>query len=485
MQRVSFMCVSTPVPPRRWAFLIGIFLGIALTQTVIPQEKGKLGGETTLMLTRSARMDRGVFSRPAANLSLTRRGDFFAGNSFFQGVWVKAPASTKARDGLGPLFNTMSCQSCHVRDGRGRPPEKGDEMLSMLLRISVPTPANPSPEERKLLRTQGVIGDPVYGTQIQNRALANLKPEATVKIKWEETPGEFPDGEKYRLRRPVYQIEQPGYGAFHEQLQVSPRVAPSLIGIGLLDTISTENLRRNLDPEDQNGDGISGRFNQVWDVRKQKIVPGRFGWKAEQPNVRQQVASAFHGDIGITSSLFPGKTLTEKQAEMIQSPHGGDPEVSDEILELVTFYSKTLAVPSQRSYQSKVIQEGKKLFFDANCQACHHAEWVTGEDASFPELSKQKIYPYTDLLLHDMGAGLADRRPSFDATGREWRTPPLWGIGLVFRVNRHTLYLHDGRARNLQEAILWHGGEAESSKQKFVQLSREQRRKLLSFLKSL
>ena len=449
------------------------------------QDSAKLGGDTTLVLTRSSRLDRGVFSRPARNLSLTRQGDFFAGNSFFQGAWVTAPSSTTARDGLGPLFNTMSCQSCHVRDGRGRPPENDDPMLSMLVRISVSPATDPGKEEKRFLLRHGVIPEPTYGSQIQNRAIKDVKPEAKVLIKWKEIEGAFADGEKYRLREPNYQIGQLNYGPIHEQTLLSPRVAPSLIGVGLLDAVSIESLKALADPEDKNGDGISGRLNQVWDVSKQKTVAGRFGWKAEQPTARQQVAAAFHGDIGITTTLYPHNPLTKAQQKLIKVPDGGSPELSDEILDLVTFYCKTLAVPSQRNHDSKAVLHGKELFYRANCHTCHVPKLVTGNDPKFPELSNQTIHPFTDLLLHDMGEGLADHRPAFEANGREWRTPPLWGIGLVFRVNRHTYFLHDGRARNVEEAILWHGGEAENSKTHYLKMSKQERRELLIFLKSL
>lgn len=438
------------------------------------------GGDTTYVIPRAQMADRGAFSRPAENLSLTRKGDHFAGNSFFQNAWVTAPASTKARDGLGPLFNTMSCQSCHIKDGRGRPPEDDEEILSMLIRISVEGGEDHDAKERL-----GVYPDPVYGTQIQNHGIAHVKPEASVLVKWKEIEGTFPDGSVYQLRSPEIEFTYLGYGKLSDNLLVSPRVTPALIGVGLLDTIPDATLEQLSDPFDKNDDGISGRLNQVWSAELGKVTNGRFGWKAEQPTIRQQVAAAFAGDIGVTSSLFPGDTLSAIQREMIDAPDGGTPEVSDEILDLVAFYCKTLAVPARRSHDQETIVKGEALFREANCIACHVEALTTGIDIDFPELSKQVIHPYTDLLLHDMGEGLADNRPSFEASGQEWRTPPLWGIGLVYRVNRHTLFLHDGRARNMEEAILWHGGEAETSRDAYMNLSAEERRMLLAFLKSL
>ncbi|MEM9379998.1 MAG: di-heme oxidoredictase family protein, partial [Planctomycetota bacterium] len=418
---------------------------------------------------------------PASNLSLVRQGDHFAGNSFFQNAWVTAPASTAARDGLGPLFNTMSCQSCHIKDGRGKTPDAGKPMLSVLVRMSVPAAADGSDEEH--VRRHGVVPHPVYGDQIQPRAVAGVAPEAIPTIEWTEEKGAYPDGTRYTLRRPRVVLGDLAYGELGDDAQISTRVAPALVGIGLLDTIAEEDLLRLADPDDE--DGISGRPNTVWDIAADAPAIGRFGWKGEQPSVRQQVAAAFAGDIGITSSLFQADSLSPAQREAIDAPNGGTPEVSDKILYLVTFYSKTLAVPARRGHDDAFVREGQQLFHEVGCASCHVPRFVTGDDPEFPELSGQTIYPYTDLLLHDMGEGLADDRPVFDATGSEWRTPPLWGIGLVFNVNRHTELLHDGRARNAEEAILWHGGEAEASRDAFKELSKEERRKLLAFLKSL
>ena len=448
-----------------------------LPAALAPAQDAMSGGETTVVIPRAQMADRSAFSLPAQNLSLTRRGSFFAGNSFFQNAWVTAPASVKARDGLGPLFNTMSCQSCHIKDGRGRPPRDGEQMISMLVRISVPGDAGDARD--------GVRPDPMYGDQVQNRAIHGHRAEATVELAWTESTGSYADGGKYRLRRPTVHLTDAAYGAFAGDVLTSPRVAPALVGAGLLDTIPTTTLRGLADPEDADGDGISGRVNMVWDVAAGALAVGRFGWKCEQPNIRQQAAAAFAGDIGITSSLFPAGNLTTAQRAVVDAPNGGDPEVSDEILDLVTFYCKTLAVPARRGHDSAAVMAGEALFRQANCHACHVQTLRTGDDPSFPELSSQTIHPYSDLLLHDMGEGLADGRPVFEATGREWRTAPLWGIGLVYLVNRHTNFLHDGRARNLEEAILWHGGEAEASKQAFVAMSRADRRSLLVFLKSL
>jgi CxxC motif-containing protein (DUF1111 family) len=441
------------------------------------------GGGTSIVVSKFQADSRGLFSLPAPNLSLSRRDNFFIGDSFFRGAWVTAPATTAARDGLGPLFNTNSCQTCHIKDGRGHPPDAGEEMISTLVRISVPDPEGARTEDR--IRSGGITPHPVYGDQIQNRAVLGYAPEASVTFIWEEIPGRFPDGRTYSLRRSRLVVKDPGYGKFGDSTRYSARVAQTMIGVGLLDTIRAADLEALADPDDRDGDGISGRLNRVWDVVKGEVAPGRFGWKAEQPTVRQQVAAAFFGDIGITTPIFPEMILTEPQKSLQQLPDGGRPEVSAEILDFVTFYSKTLAVPAQRSHDNPAVVSGRELFLKAKCHACHVETFTTGSDEEFPELSGQEIHPYTDLLLHDLGEELADGRPVHDADGREWRTAPLWGIGLAALVNQNPNFLHDGRARTLEEAILWHGGEAESSRDAYVGMSPEERRRFIAFLESL
>lgn len=439
------------------------------------------GGETTRVIPREQSSSRSAFSFPATNLSLSRQDSFFVGNSFFRNAWITAPATTRARDGLGPLYNTNSCQTCHIRDGRGAPPANGKPMTSMLVRVSV---LNDEPENI-LYKKLGVKPHPTYGGQIQNHAIPGVSHEAKVTVQWKIINKKFNNGKTYQLRRPQIVFNAPGYGALDDSLLVSPRVAPQLIGVGLLDLIPDATLAKLADPEDKDNDGISGRLNQVWDVRQRSFKSGRFGWKAEQPNVLQQVAAAFNGDIGITSSLFPEESCTVNQEKCQAAPTGGKPEVSDEILEFVTFYTSTLAVPARRSHDDDFIKRGEGLFQQANCNSCHVEQFKTEISETFPELGGQEIHPYTDLLLHDMGEGLADQRPSFSASGREWRTPPLWGIGLIKLVNQHTNFLHDGRARNFEEAILWHGGEAEKSRDAYLSYTKEQQRQLLAFLKSL
>lgn len=438
----------------------------------------KLGGATTVF-----DKSRNAFSLPARNLSILRRDNFFIGNAFFKQPWVAAPASTKSRDGLGPLFNTNTCQSCHVKDGRGHPPlEDGEALLSTLIRLSIPATSD---KHQSLLKTHGVVPEPNYGDQLQPKATSGVKAEATPRLSYESIDGQFKDGTPYQLIKPTVHIEKPAYGDLHPNLLTSVRVAPAMIGLGLLDAIAEADLLANADPDDKNGDGISGRMNYVWDAAQQKTVSGRFGWKSNQPNIAQQVKSAFSGDMGLTSSLLPNESCSPVQKDCQNAIHGGKPEVPDKIMDKVVFYSSTLGVPARRDASKPSVMQGEKLFATAGCSRCHQPEFKTADYPAIKELSNQKIMPYSDLLLHDMGEGLSDGRPDFLASGSEWRTPPLWGIGLVETVNGHTRFLHDGRARNLNEAILWHSGEAEASKQAYIAMEKSHRDALLAFLNSL
>jgi CxxC motif-containing protein (DUF1111 family) len=430
------------------------------------------GGATTNQLLLGSQ----AFLRPAANLSPAHEADFYTGNSFFNQGWVEAPASTTGRDGLGPLFNARSCSGCHFKDGRGRPSERAEEPhQGLLLRLSV--------------AGQGAHGaptpDPVYGGQLQDGALPGVLAEGQIEVVWEEVQGSYEDGAAYTLRRPRWSVGEPAYGAPSPALQVSARVAPVMIGLGLLEAIPEARLEALADPEDRDGDGISGRVNRVWDVLAEAPRPGRFGWKAEQPTVMQQTAGAFLGDMGITSPLFPAQSCTEAQRDCLEKPQGGEPELSPALLEKVTVYSAAVAVPVRRGWDEPEVLKGQRLFTEAGCAGCHTPSHETGPYAVVPELSGQLIWPYTDLLLHDLGEDLSDGRPTFGARGAEWRTPPLWGVGLIPAVNKHQRLLHDGRADGVAEAILWHGGEAEGSRDAFRAMRREEREALILFVNSL
>lgn len=429
------------------------------------------GGQATVYNTTP-----NAFSQPVPGLERMDELHFFVGNSFFNQNWVTAPASTTARDGLGPLFNTRSCAGCHFKDGRGRAPLT-DETIStgLLLRLSIPgTDLHYAP-----------LPDPVYGGQLQDQGVEGVAGEGILLITYEEIQGQFADGTPYTLQAPTYSITDTAYGTLHIELQTSPRVANQMIGLGLLEAVPEETVLAQADPTDRDGDGISGRPNYVWDAYNDRTALGRFGWKANQPHLLQQVAAAFAGDIGITTSLFPLLDCAIPQEECQQAPNGGEPEIADDDLLKVVLYSSSLAVPARRDLDDPAVQQGEAIFVASGCTGCHLPTVETGIHPTIPPLSHQTIHPYTDLLLHDMGEGLADNRPDFQATGSEWRTPPLWGIGLFETVNGHTNYLHDGRARNLMEAILWHDGEAATAKESVLQLSEADRDALLAFLNSL
>lgn len=427
------------------------------------------GGATTFTkLNPNVSLAQHAYSQPAANLGTQERALFAVGNSFFTSPWVSAPSSVSARDGLGPLFNAAACQDCHIRDGRGRPPT-GDSAISSLLRISL---SDGSP-------------DPVYGNQIQDRALPGVSPEATLSVQWQLSERTLAGGELVQLRRPVPILENPRYGELQAN-QRSLRVAPPVIGMGLLELIPEQQLHAAADEDDRDADGISGRINWVDELEHGRRVAGRFGWKASQPTVRQQSLAAFANDMGISSALFPAEICGHLQPACGERAKGGAPELEKTIEDAVLFYVRHLAVPARRAVDAPEVVNGKRLFNEIGCAACHRPQWVTGHRAELPALSGQKIWPYSDLLLHDMGPGLADGVIEGQAAGSEWRTPPLWGIHLAKVIGGTGIgFLHDGRARNFTEAILWHGGEAEAAANTFAALPKQQRSDLLSFLKSL
>ena len=473
-----------PLPLR----LSALFLALGLSAcddapkfTQAEPGEARSGGSATVRKT-----DQNAFSMPSANLPPSRRVDFSVGNSFFRSPWVIAPSTTTARDGLGPLFNTNACQGCHIKDGRGHPPTPDDvNAVSMLVRLSIPD----APAYAKVIEQLGVVPEPVYGGQFQDMSVPGVAPEGKVRVDYTPVPVRFKDGTEVELRKPSLNITQLGYGPMHPDTRFSARVAPPMIGLGLLEAIPEEAILANAEAQAKANNGINGRPNRVWDDALQKTVLGRFGWKAGQPNLNQQNVHAFSGDMGLTTSLRPLDDCTDAQTACKQAPSGngpdGEPEVSDNILRLVLFYSRNLAVPARRDVNAPEVLAGKTLFYQAGCQSCHTPKYTTVANAAEPELANQVIRPYSDLLLHDMGDGLADNRSEFQASGRQWRTPPLWGIGLTQAVSGHTQFLHDGRARNLLEAVLWHGGEATAAQQQVLSFNAEQRAALLAFLNSL
>jgi CxxC motif-containing protein (DUF1111 family) len=439
----------------------------------------KPGGDTTVYAT-----GRNAFSFPAANLTDEERTRFVIGNSFFKRNWVEAPASTKARDGLGPHFITRSCGGCHVQDGRGAPPDlaRGEQPIGLLLRLSIPGVGAHG----------GVVPEPVYGDQFNNFAVQKVRPEGKVIVSYKETQGRFADGSPYTLLQPGYTFSDLGYGPMAKDVMISPRIAPQLIGVGLLEAIPETEILANAANQKARSDAIKGMPNQVWDEFSKRMMLGRYGWKANVASIAHQTAGAFNGDIGITSSLFPNEACTPQQTDCLAAPkggHGQSPEIDDKTFGDVVFYQATLAPPARRHAMDKEVLRGQKLFEQAQCSVCHRPSYVTAHSHN-PELSStalngQTIWPYTDLLLHDMGEGLADGRPDFAAHGKQWKTPPLWGIGLIRDVNSHNRLLHDGRARGVMEAILWHGGESEASRNQVLKMNQRDREALVKFVESL
>ncbi|MEO9780834.1 MAG: di-heme oxidoredictase family protein [Sedimentitalea sp.] len=445
-----------------------------------------------------ARNDSNAFSQPSANISFERELQFKVGNGLFRKLWVSSPSSTLGSDGLGPIYNARSCQRCHLKDGRGHPPNgPEDEAVSMFLRISVPaaSDAELSAIETYLQdlgdETPRTRPDPIYGGQMQDFGVAGHPAEYRFDVTYAEIEVPLSDGEVASLRAPTYRAADLGYGPLADGAMLSPRVAPHMLGLGLLEAIPVSDILASADPDDANGDGISGKAQIVWSDEYGQPMLGRFGWKAGAPTVKHQSAAAFAGDIGISSPLFaaPAGDCTQAQSDCLAGQHGdGDDRITEidaEGLDLVTFYSRNLAVPARRDESDPEVLRGKEQFFAAGCAACHTPKFVTHRLADQPEQSFQLIWPHTDLLLHDMGEGLADNRPEGRANGREWRTAPLWGIGMTETVSGHSYLLHDGRARSLLEAILWHGGEAQAARETVVDMPKPDRDALIRYLESL
>jgi CxxC motif-containing protein (DUF1111 family) len=460
----------------------------------------KVGGSGTVHAT-----GRNAFSFPLADLSDAERTRFVIGNSFFKRNWVEAPASTTARDGLGPHFIARSCAGCHSMDGRGAPPEwrntlepEPENTVALLFRLSVPGVADAQ---------QGVVPEPTYGDQFNNAAIQGVKPEGRVEIRSQPIHGRFADGTRYTLQKPIYTLTGLNYGPMAPDVMISPRIAPQVIGMGLLEAIPESEILANARDQAAAGGPIRGMPNRVWDAVEQKEVIGRFGWKASTGSVAHQTGSAFQGDIGITSPAFWHETCTTAQTDCLAAPHGGgkrgatqgtvlsgqataeQPEIDDDTFAQVVFYTATLAPPARRQPKDPQVLRGQALFAQAQCATCHQPSYTTGDSMfprlSTPKISGQRIWPYTDLLLHDMGPDLADGRPDFLASGSQWKTPPLWGIGLIKDVNGHQRLLHDGRANGVLEAMLWHGGEAQQSKDRVLKLSVADRAALVKFVESL
>ncbi|MEM7008935.1 MAG: di-heme oxidoredictase family protein [Thermodesulfobacteriota bacterium] len=417
------------------------------------------GGDTSID-TRSGF----AFDNPAPNLTPELEADHVAGDIDFGDRFVSAPSPVNP--GLGPLFNNVSCESCHTKNGRGQPIFQDDNLRSQpLIRVSLPqgTPEFPG----------GPVPVPGIGTQIQDHAIEGFVPEADIVLSFEEMPGQYPDGTPYSLRKPILTITLADGTPIGQDIQTSMRIPPPVIGLGLLEAISEETLFEFADPNDEDGDGVSGRVNMVWNIVESRTEVGRFGRKANNPNLRQQTSTAYFNDMGVSNPD-------------LRDPDGFS-DIDEDTLAKATFYVQSLAVPNRLPTTNPDAGRGEELFYAVGCIACHKPTIVTGQHPDgFTQFSNQTIQAFTDLLLHDMGEGLADNRPDFSANGREWRTPPLWGLGLVRTISGGPAnYLHDGRARTIEEAILWHGGEAETAVDGFKNLSAEERAMVLFFLSTL
>ncbi len=418
-------------------------------------------------------VNRNAFSQPLPALDAEGRDRFFAGNLLFRKLWVAAPSVFPDSDGLGPLFNARSCQSCHFRDGRGRLSGKAEDLgQGLVLRLS-----------------RAGKPDPTYGQQLQTMAVPGFLPEGRISVTYRALRIPMRDAPAVLLAEPQYRVSSPAYGILDPATAVSARIAPQLIGLGLLAEIPPPLILANADPEDRDGNGISGKANFVWGAAGQMKL-GRFGLKAGSADLRQQTAKALLLDLGLSTDLHPVAwgDCTEAEVACLTAPAGEEPdnagrrEVDSNSLEVLTFYTASLAVPPRRDLDSPLVQKGEIVFAEVGCNICHVPEFrfrspMRGETTS--------VRPYTDLLVHDMGPGLADGMPEGLASGEEWRTPPLWGIGLTEAVSGQTRFLHDGRARTLLEAILWHGGEAETARSRVIALPPADRAALIAFLESL
>jgi CxxC motif-containing protein (DUF1111 family) len=434
------------------------------TPSVDPNE-ALLGGDGTIF-------DNGdeSFAYPARNLSQDHREPFQLGDGIFNRNWVAAPGSTQGNDGLGPTYNAVSCSSCHNNNGRGAPPQNGgDPFLGLLLRLSIPgADAHGGP-----------LPDPNYGDQLQPYGILGVPGEGTPVVSYVEVPGSYGDGTSYSLRQPSYSIGGLAFGPLDTSEMIAPRLAPQVIGVGLLEAVDASTI---LGFAAQNG----GQPNYVWDVRLQQVTLGRFGWKANQPSVEQQVLAASRNDMGITDSLFPAENCPPVQVACSNAPQSmSQPNLEPLRENSLVVHALGLAVPARRNLNDPVALHGEQLFAQAGCATCHVPEMATGTLPNWPELSNQSIRPFTDLLLHDMGPDLADGRPDYQASGSQWRTPPLWGLGLVQPIDGYLFLMHDGRARGFAEAVLWHGGQASTAKEAFRAMSRTDRDALVSFLSSL
>ena len=417
-----------------------------------------------------------ILLKPINNLNDEQYDKFILGRSFFTIPWVESPSVTTARDGLGPLFNANTCISCHPSNGRGTLINKdGFSSRSLVARLSIKS--NDSKEHQEFLKYKGFVPSSVYGNQLSINGIHGIDFEGNIKIDFEEVEVIFPDSEKQLLLKPIYSLVNLNYGELEKDSNVSYRIAPTLNGMGLITLISDEDILKNVDENDANKDGISGRANWVYSNLTKKEELGKYTWKASVASLKEQVAGAASNDMGLTTSIFPNENCTSFQKECNEAPKAKDAiDLPDERLDAVTYYLKNIKTYTPKI--TKEYKEGLEIFEQISCSKCHIS--------SFDTKKGFKVFPYSDFLLHDMGEELSDGRVEFKANQNEWRTAPLWGLALHEKINKEKpRLLHDGRARSFQEAILWHGGEALKAKENYMNLPKEKREKLLKFLEEL
>ncbi len=416
-----------------------------------------------------------VFAEPFASVDGELLDQFLEGQSLFNVVWTPAGEGDPATDGLGPLFNASSCADCHLATGRRQVPPDGELTdAGLVVRLSVPQidpiTGAPAPE-------------PVYGDQLQDLGVSGLEGEGRIFTNYVVQAGSYPDGTPFEILWPTVNVRGPTQGPLTPLVQFSARIGAQLIGTGFIEAIPEETILALADPGDANGDGISGRPNFVWNSVTESIEFGRFGWKSNVATLEQQIAQAFRGDIGITSPIIPQQSCSPAQTECLEAAGDDEFEVTQDQLDAIATYLRLLAVPPTRTEGNPEAEAGQERFREFGCASCHTESLTTGP-SDIPELSEQTVFLYSDLLLHDLGFDMSDDRPDFQASPLEWRTPPLWGLGLI-PVENDRGFLHDGRARTLEEAILWHGGEGAVSRANFLRADVEARNELLEFLRSL
>lgn len=425
------------------------------------------GGDAT-----SDVQSRGAFTQHVPGLDDDALRSFAYGNRIFSTPWVEAPASVAHFDGLGPFFSNRSCAGCHVRDGRGRPPEGARPAGGAVVKLGVSATG------------EGHEPDPHYGSVLSERAVRGVAAEGRLRVEWEAVPHVYPDGSRTVLRHPRLRVTELAYGRMAKSTRISLRIAPAVIGVGLLESVGDSVIAAMADPDDADGDGVSGRVHWQPGGEAGAQRAGRLGWKATKGSVAEQVATALVEDMGITTPSRPSPEISPAARKARARVTGGEPELEGAALEALVQYCRMLAVPGRRNLSDPAVRRGAARFREAGCTSCHVGALTTSEVRP-AALSRQVIHPFSDLLLHDMGPELSDGMPEADARAAEWRTPPLWGIGLATTVNGPRFLLHDGRARSLEEAILWHGGEAQRSRDAFRFLSADARNDLIRFLDSL